>query len=87
MTSDDRHNNTGSRDHDASMDRSSTDRASADQPGTDQRGEIVQSTVPGARPDVIDVPDSDPHNPTPTEKAAKLQQEVTGGLIPDNEDG
>ena len=47
----------------------------------------MQSTVPEARPDVIDIPDSDPHNPTPTENAAKLQQEVTGGLIPDNEDG
>ncbi|MBB6016517.1 hypothetical protein ACFP9V_15710 [Deinococcus radiopugnans] len=53
----------------------------------DQRGEIVQSTVPEAHPEVIDVPENDPHNETPTDESAKLQQEMTGGIIPDNEDG
>ena len=57
-------------------------------PGSaDQRGEIVQSTVPEAHPDVIDVPEGDPQNETPTDRSARLQQELTGGIIPDNEDG
>ncbi len=53
----------------------------------EQRGEIVQSTVPEAHPDVIDIPEGDPQNQTPTDKSGKLQQEMTGGIIPDNEDG
>ncbi|WP_415786409.1 hypothetical protein [Deinococcus saxicola] len=53
----------------------------------EQRGEIVQSTVPEAHPDVIDIPGGDPHNQTPTDESGKLQQEMTGGIIPDNEDG
>lgn len=52
-----------------------------------QRGEIVQSTVPAANPDVIDIPEGDPHNETPTDRIGKLQQEMTRGIIPDNEDG
>jgi hypothetical protein len=58
-----------------------------DRTGADQRGEIVQSTVPEAYPGVIDVPQDDPHNETPTDESAKLQQEMTRGIIPDNEDG
>ncbi|OLV19774.1 hypothetical protein BOO71_0001687 [Deinococcus marmoris] len=53
----------------------------------EQRGEIVQSTVPEAHPDVIDIPAGDPQNQTPTDELGKLQQEMTRGIIPDNEDG
>ncbi len=60
---------------------------SDDRTRPDQRGEIVQSTVPDAHPGVIDVPRDNPRNETPTDEAAKLQQEKTGGIIPDNEDG
>ncbi|GGO21957.1 hypothetical protein [Deinococcus humi] len=60
---------------------------SDDRTSPDQRGEIVQSTVPEAHPEVIDVPQDDPQNETPTDKSAKLQQEMTSGIIPDNEDG
>lgn len=67
--------------------RARDDKANPEQASPDQRGEIVQSTVPEAHPEVIDVPETDPHNETPTDRAAKLQQEMTGGIIPDNEDG
>ncbi|MDV6376153.1 hypothetical protein [Deinococcus arenicola] len=52
-----------------------------------QRGQIVQSTLPEANPDVIDIPEGDPQNLTPTDESGKLQQEMTRGIIPDNEDG
>lgn len=67
--------------------RARDDKANPEQASPDQRGEIVQSTVPEAHPEVIDVPENDPQNETPTDRAAKLQQEMTGGIIPDNEDG
>lgn len=67
--------------------RARDDKANPEQASPDQRGEIVQSTVPEAHPEVIDVPETDPRNETPTDRAAKLQQEMTGGIIPDNEDG
>ncbi|CAM3733889.1 hypothetical protein [Deinococcus frigens] len=65
----------------------SDDRTPEDRAKAGQRGEIVQSTVPEAHPDVIDIPDGDPQNETPTEESGKLQQEMTRGIIPDNEDG
>ncbi|AWN23364.1 hypothetical protein DKM44_09090 [Deinococcus irradiatisoli] len=52
-------------------------------------GEIVQSSLPDERPDVIDVPQDAPQNESPTDKAAKLQQESASPteLIPSDEDG
>lgn len=52
-----------------------------------ERGEIVQTTVPELDSDAVDIPQDDPHNETPTERAARLQQQQTSGIIPDNEDG
>lgn len=68
-------------------DKANPEQANPEQANPEQRGEIVQSTVPEAHPEVIDVPETDPRNETPTDRAAKLQQEMTGGIIPDNEDG
>ncbi|CAM3951073.1 hypothetical protein [Deinococcus marmoris] len=65
----------------------SDDRNPAGRATGERRGEIVQSTVPEAHPDVIDIPGGDPQNETPTDESVKLQQEMTGGIIPDNEDG
>ena len=50
-------------------------------------GEVILSTLPGANPDVIDVPESDPNNETPTQKAARMQQQQRGGIVPADEDG
>ncbi|GGL99021.1 hypothetical protein [Deinococcus aerophilus] len=52
-----------------------------------ERGEIVQTTVPELDSDAVNIPEGDPHNETPTERAARLQRQRTSGIIPDNEDG
>ncbi len=52
-------------------------------------GEIVQSSLPEEHPNVVDVPESDPQNETPTDLAAKLQEQSArpSELIPSDEDG
>lgn len=60
-----------------------------DKSASDQNGEIIQSSLPQEHPDVVAVPDGDPQNETPTDKAAKLQQHAASDteLIPSDEDG
>ncbi|WP_420597243.1 hypothetical protein [Deinococcus sp.] len=55
--------------------------------GNPERGEIIQTSLPDERPDVVDIPEGDPQNETPTDKAAKLQQQEKPGIIPADEDG
>ena len=56
---------------------------------SDQSGEIIQTSLPDEHPDAVEVPESDPQNETPTDKAAKLQQHAASDteLIPSDEDG
>ncbi|TSA84631.1 hypothetical protein FNU79_10375 [Deinococcus detaillensis] len=67
------------------MNPDQTDQSRIDQPS----GEIVQSSLPEQHPDVVEVPESDPQNETPTDTAAKLQQHAASAteLIPSDEDG
>ncbi|WP_161883733.1 hypothetical protein [Deinococcus alpinitundrae] len=60
-----------------------------DKTASNQPGEIIQSSLPNEHPEVVAVPDSDPQNETPTDKAAKLQQHAASEteLIPSDEDG
>ena len=60
-----------------------------DEPTEHASGQIVQSSLPEEHPSVVAVPEGDPHNETPTEKAAKLQQHSAqpNELIPSDEDG
>ena len=59
-----------------------------DEPGTKKDpGEVILSTLPEAHPEVIGVPESDPDNETPTQKAARIQQQQRGGIVPEDEDG
>lgn len=60
-----------------------------DKTASGESGEIIQSSLPDERPDVVEVPESDPQNETPTDKAAKLQQHAASPteLIPSDEDG